>query len=243
MLFSRILSWVSWSSPASSPWKLCWRLFGASTASPVWLQKQVSSFGSFCFPCSLPWGPSCCTFALFLPLGHSKIWNENDDNDVVEMTNELTDMIWEMCHKTSFFCPQVTKKQTWQVPMLMGTLGSLCLLFFIMICFVSLEPFRCHLHPNGLATMQTSQSVFCDFSGEHLRLCIVGGLTLLFPLAFFALSTWIIAKELPRRVQKGDTDFVRTTSFLTMRFKPGQWIETKVDAFKVCRGFEVCHDE
>lgn len=115
----------------------------------------------------------------------------------------------------------VTKKPTWQASMLTGTLGSLCLLFFIMICFVCLEPFRCNTHPNGSATMQTSNSVFCDFSGQHLRLCIVGGVMLMVPLAFSALSTWIILKELPRRVSSGSTDFIRMTSFWTMRFKPG----------------------
>ncbi|CAE7420058.1 SCUBE3 [Symbiodinium sp. CCMP2592] len=104
---------------------------------------------------------------------------------------------------------------------LFGTLGSLCLLFFIMMCFICLEPFRCNVHPNGLATMQTEHGVFCDLTGQHLSLCMVGGVILLIPLGFLALSTWIIHKELPRRVAKGDTEFVQTTSFLTMRFKPG----------------------
>ncbi|CAE7534151.1 unnamed protein product [Symbiodinium sp. CCMP2456] len=113
--------------------------------------------------------------------------------------------------------PQEAPRIAW----LFGTLGSLCLLFFIMMCFICLEPFRCNVNPNGLATMQTEHGVFCDLTGQHLSLCIVGGVILLIPLGFLALSTWIIAKELPRRVAKGDTEFVRTTSFLTMRFRTG----------------------
>ncbi|CAE7383850.1 SCUBE3 [Symbiodinium natans] len=112
-------------------------------------------------------------------------------------------------------------QQAPKVAWLSGSLGSLCLLFFIMMCFVCLEPFRCNVHPNGLATMQTEHGVFCNFFEQHLRLCIVGGVVMLIPLGFLGLSTWIVTKELPRRVAKGDTEFVRATSFLTMRFKPG----------------------
>lgn len=117
-----------------------------------------------------------------------------------------------------------TKSSTQRAPKyawLFGTLGSLCLLFFIMMCFTCLEPFRCNAHPNGLATMQTEHEVFCDFAGQHLHLCIVAGVMLLIPAGFLAFSAWTIKKELPRRVAKGDIAFVRATSFLTMRFKPG----------------------
>ena len=125
---------------------------------------------------------------------------------------------------THLACVYVAPKGTQQAPKsgwLFGTFGSLSLLFFIMMCSICLEPFRCNVHPNGLATMQTEHSVFCNLTEQHLRLCIIGGVILLIPSGFLALSTWIIAKELPRRVAQGDTEFVRATSFLTMRFTPG----------------------
>ncbi|CAK8992386.1 unnamed protein product [Durusdinium trenchii] len=123
------------------------------------------------------------------------------------------------CAHISFI--HANHKPTWQISILIGTLGSLCLLFFILICFVCLEPFRCNEHPNGLATMQTAHSVFCNFTDQHLSLCIMALVMLIAPVGFLAVSSWILAKELPRRVAQGDTNFIRMTSFLTMRFKPG----------------------
>ncbi|CAK8985580.1 unnamed protein product [Durusdinium trenchii] len=78
-------------------------------------------------------------------------------------------------------------KPTWQISILIGTLGSLCLLFFILICFVCLEPFRCNEHPNGLATMQTAHSVFCNFTDQHLSLCIMALVMLIAPVGFLAV--------------------------------------------------------
>ena len=125
-------------------------------------------------------------------------------------------------HQSTKTCLQANHKPTWQISILIGTLGSLCLLFFILICFVCLEPFRCNEHPNGLATMQTAHSVFCNFTDQHLSLCIMALVMLIAPVGFLAVSSWILAKELPRRVAQGDTNFIRMTSFLTMRFKPGE---------------------
>ena len=44
-----------------------------------------------------------------------------------------------------------------QLHLLFETLGSLSVLFFIVLCTAVVEPFQCQLHPNGLSTVQSSK--------------------------------------------------------------------------------------
>ena len=106
--------------------------------------------------------------------------------------------------------------------LLWKTLGLFSLIFFISLCSSFLEPFRCKRHPNGLRTLQSSHSVLCNFTGTHLKLCLIGGIVCLLPITYLALSCWIILVELPKRVQMADVSFIRACSFLVMRFHPGQ---------------------
>ena len=81
--------------------------------------------------------------------------------------------------------------------------GTLFMVFFISLCSSILAPFRCHIHPNGLWTVQSydeardwvqfelnsnvtlkimtaddscyDAEVFCDGTQEHLQMALVGG--------------------------------------------------------------------
>ncbi|CAE7584618.1 ENDOV [Symbiodinium sp. CCMP2456] len=105
--------------------------------------------------------------------------------------------------------------------MLWRTLGVLGILFFITFCSSLLEPFRCNEHPSGARTVRTYHNVHCDFVGMHLHLCLLGGVVFLLPLSFLVLCAWILWMELPRRLHRGDMKFIRSCSFLFMRFRPG----------------------
>ena len=104
---------------------------------------------------------------------------------------------------------------------LLETLGSLSVLFFIVLCTAVVEPLQCQEHPNGMSTLQSSVSVFCNFTGVHLHLCIIGGILGLLPLGFLSLCAWAVLCELPRRVQMADMKFMVAFSFLVLRFSPG----------------------
>ena len=100
------------------------------------------------------------------------------------------------------------------------TLGSLSVLFFIVLCTSVVTPFECQSHPNGLFTMQSRIGALC-YTNSHFQLCALGASLALLPAGFLALCTWLILVEYPRRLQRTDVRFVRMCSFLAMRFRPG----------------------
>ena len=107
---------------------------------------------------------------------------------------------------------------------LLGTVGLLCVLFVTVSCNSITEPFQCERHPNGLFTMRSNHDVFCNFSGVHLELCIIGWTLSLFPILFFVACSWILLIELPKRLQVADMKFLQACSFLILRFRPGSEI-------------------
>ena len=84
-----------------------------------------------------------------------------------------------------------------------------------------MDPFRCNVHPNDSLTMQTAHDVFCNFSGTHLTLCWMSSLICLLPVSFLVMCTYLLWVILPRRVRVANAAFIRTCSFLVLRFKPG----------------------
>ena len=105
--------------------------------------------------------------------------------------------------------------------LLARTLGTLCMIFFISVCSSLLTPFRCNTHPNGLSTLQAYFSVFCNGQDAHLHMSLIGGTAFLLPISFLAACTWAVVFELPSRLKHGDMAFVRSCSFLLVRFRPG----------------------
>ncbi|CAJ1351250.1 unnamed protein product [Effrenium voratum] len=112
-------------------------------------------------------------------------------------------------------------KQCWRWSLLARTLGTLCMIFFISVCSSLLTPFRCNTHPNGLSTLQAYFSVFCNGQDAHLHMSLIGGTAFLLPISFLAACTWAVVFELPSRLKHGDMAFVRSCSFLLVRFRPG----------------------
>jgi len=113
------------------------------------------------------------------------------------------------------------RAQTLKISLLLRTVGTLFMAFFISLCSSLLLPFRCNVHPNGRWTVQTYHEVFCDGTGEHLQMALVGGLSCLLPVCFLAGCIWIIVFELPKRLANADVGFIRACSFLFIRFRPG----------------------
>lgn len=111
--------------------------------------------------------------------------------------------------------------QTQQFHLLRKTLGSLSVLFFIPALSSLLAPFRCDVHPSDTRTMQVYESVECDFSGSHLRMCLMGGVVSLCLLSFLVFVFWLVYVELPKRLEAFDVEFLRSFSFLWARFRPG----------------------
>ena len=60
---------------------------------------------------------------------------------------------------------------------------------------------------------QVYQTVSCDFTGSHLRMCLMGGMVSLVLLAFMVLVFWLVYVELPRRLEVFDVDFLRSSCF------------------------------
>ena len=104
---------------------------------------------------------------------------------------------------------------------LFETIGSLSVLFFIVLCTAVVVPLQCHEHPNGVWTLQTSVKMVCNFTGVHLQLCVIGAVLGLLPLGFLSLCAWAVLHEFPRRVKQGDMSFISAFSFLVLRFSPG----------------------
>ena len=115
----------------------------------------------------------------------------------------------------------VRKAKGLQLSLLARTVGTLFMVFFISLCSSLLAPFRCDSHPNGLSTVQAYHGVFCNGRDEHLQMALIGGFACLLPIAFLVLCSWIILRELPKRLESADVQFVRACSFLFVRFRPG----------------------
>lgn len=108
-----------------------------------------------------------------------------------------------------------------KMKLLMKTIGTLFMIFFIIFFTMVLAPFQCRSHPNGNYTVQRYPAVLCSGDGEHLQLFIVGGLAILIPIFFLVVCTWIVIVEIPRRIATSDAEFIDSVSFLVKRFRPG----------------------
>ncbi|CAE7335693.1 RPS6 [Symbiodinium natans] len=104
--------------------------------------------------------------------------------------------------------------------LLVGAFGSILLTFFITLCSNILAPFRCHLHPNGMQTVQDYPGAFCSGEGAHSWMVIVGLATCTMPVGFFSVCC-VVMMQLPKRLMLADVKFIRNTSFLLIRYRPG----------------------
>ncbi|CAL1136495.1 unnamed protein product [Cladocopium goreaui] len=126
----------------------------------------------------------------------------------------LVHILHACLHRTHFF----SKIQLAQLTSTVGTVFSIC---FIPVFSSLLAPFQCQEHPNRKFTLQDYHGVFCNFTEEHLQMCIIGAVACLLPIGFLALCTWVVLVEVPRRQSRSDLSFLRAWSFLFIRFRPG----------------------
>ncbi|CAE8711814.1 unnamed protein product [Polarella glacialis] len=108
-----------------------------------------------------------------------------------------------------------------EISALVKVMGNLMMTFFISVAGAILAPFRCYTHPNGVHTVQEFGGVLCNAEGQHQMMLIVAGIALIMPVSFFAMASYIVIVELPKRMQKADVVFLRTWSFLFFRYRPG----------------------
>ncbi|CAE8680241.1 unnamed protein product [Polarella glacialis] len=108
-----------------------------------------------------------------------------------------------------------------EISALVKVMGNLMMIFFISVAGAILGPFRCYTHPNGARTVQEFGGVLCNSEGEHQKMLIVAGIALIMPVSFFAMASYVVIVELPKRMQKADVAFLRTWSFLYYRYRPG----------------------
>ena len=120
----------------------------------------------------------------------------------------------------------LSRSKTFEAKHLLRTIGTMFLIFFIMLFSLLMSPFQCSWHPNGLSTLNDYGAVYCNGQDEHLQMFFIGGFACLMPLAFTALCTWIVIWEIPRRLARSDARFLDSCSFLVKRFRPGAEISS-----------------
>ncbi|CAK9050884.1 40S ribosomal protein S6, partial [Durusdinium trenchii] len=107
---------------------------------------------------------------------------------------------------------------------LLRTIGTMFLIFFIVLFSMLVAPYQCNAHPNGKLTLKRYKNVFCDREGDHLAMLVIGGFACSMPVVFLALCTWTVVLELPRRIARSDARFLDACGFLIKRFRPGMEI-------------------
>lgn len=112
--------------------------------------------------------------------------------------------------------------QSWRFSQLLRTLGTMLMIFFIMVFSLLTDPFQCYEHPSGVSTLKGRyQSVLCDGRDAHLQMYITGALGCLIPISFLALCTWIVVVEIPKGLAAVDTTVLDAYFFLVRRLRPG----------------------
>ena len=119
------------------------------------------------------------------------------------------------------FCIVLLKREpTWQFTRLVQMMGSLLIVLFIAFCSSLLPPLICQTHPNGLKTVRAYPSVYCTGKEQHLAMVLISAFAFLLPILFLASCFWLVL-QIPSRIQQGDLRFIRASSFLFGRFRPG----------------------
>eukprot|EP00971_Amphidinium_carterae_P183665 3645728-Amphidinium_carterae.1 len=117
---------------------------------------------------------------------------------------------------------QGTRDLRGRLPVLINTLGTIAMVFYVSIFISVLVPLQCSSNPNGEWTVKPYPSVVCwTGEGDHLSMCIVGALAAVIPVAFLARCCYVIA-VLPQHLRNGDVMFLQAYAFLCFRYKPSR---------------------
>jgi hypothetical protein len=105
-----------------------------------------------------------------------------------------------------------------RLPILINSLGTIAMTFFISIVSTSMNPLQCAEHPDDKWTLRAYPTVKCWEGGEHGGMVGLGILFTLAPLGFLAMvarAVWL----LPKRMRSMDASFLQCYRFLFFRFK------------------------
>jgi len=121
-------------------------------------------------------------------------------------------------------------------PLDINVMGGLFLavlwVFYISLCFISLQLFMCYDHPNGERSLRFGPEVSCDSgsSDDWEGMLTEAILSIIFYIVGMIIGFIYIVAIAPRHFQ--DTDFRTRWNFLFRRFKPDCWWWSPVLMFR-----------
>eukprot|EP00930_Biecheleria_cincta_P065340 TRINITY_DN5110_c0_g1_i4.p1 TRINITY_DN5110_c0_g1~~TRINITY_DN5110_c0_g1_i4.p1 ORF type:complete len:1421 (-),score=213.93 TRINITY_DN5110_c0_g1_i4:543-4754(-) len=125
-----------------------------------------------------------------------------------------------------------------RAPTLIRSIGTLLLVFQIAIAGASIPPFECSTHPNRFTTVARYPTILCgweDGGQEWQAMAMIGMFSTLLVCAWVAGCLAVIY-QLPRQIEKNNEFYMRSFTFLFMRFKPDVYWFTVVP---ICRNLLV----
>jgi len=102
---------------------------------------------------------------------------------------------------------------------LMLVLGVLSATLFMSVVSIVTAPWQCTKHPCGDWTVRTFPTVLCSTSSDFLTMLAVASVVSLLPSGLLSLVAWAVY-VFPQRMQRVDTAFFETTSFLFVCYRP-----------------------
>eukprot|EP00971_Amphidinium_carterae_P105912 2097654-Amphidinium_carterae.1 len=103
---------------------------------------------------------------------------------------------------------------------LVGAIGTVCMIFFISILSVILLCFQCDLHPNGERAVSAYPSIQCWELGDHASMIAAACFALVLPVLFLARCMYVVWTA-HLHISEGDVQFMIMYSFLFSRFQSG----------------------
>lgn len=134
-------------------------------------------------------------------------------------------LIWVICvHLSLAAISKRTgrfKRVTLMGPHLVLVLGQIVMMCFEALSNLSLMPWMCYKHPNGLHSNLQFANILCS-SDEHIVMSLSGSVLILLVLAFLSACAWAL-KKLPQWSSQDRTFPIIASQFLTDQFRVDSW--------------------
>jgi len=109
-----------------------------------------------------------------------------------------------------------------RMPSMIGSIGTLFMVFYISVTSTVIEPLQCQEHPNDSWTIASYQGIRCWDSDEHNTMLIFGGFAFFaVPVAYLVACIYVV-RQFPARMRAADAGFLKAFSFLFFRFRAAQ---------------------
>eukprot|EP00930_Biecheleria_cincta_P035797 TRINITY_DN2459_c0_g1_i4.p1 TRINITY_DN2459_c0_g1~~TRINITY_DN2459_c0_g1_i4.p1 ORF type:complete len:1420 (-),score=174.31 TRINITY_DN2459_c0_g1_i4:106-3750(-) len=121
-----------------------------------------------------------------------------------------------------------------RMPTLIRSIGSLLLVFQIAVASASIPPFECVTHPSRFVTVARYPRIMCgwqDGGQEWQAMATIGLCSTLFVCAWVA-GCLVVICQMPRQIEKHNDFYMRSFTFLFLRYKPNTYWFTVVP---ICR--------